>query len=176
MLSHKTLRGRESVLFSERLACPVCGLSFPELEPRQFSFNSPFGACPACHGVGTRWVEHRPARQPYGPSGLAQGLGVAACPGGGSRQPGHVSWAVASSPTPPSRLAPHEPARRGRWRGMLGGCQGARFLGASAKKGFWNTYPRPPSRRGVPHAERCAEAPPHQAHPSPRLTRLPGAI
>jgi len=46
--------GRESVLFSERLACPVCGLSFPELEPRQFSFNSPFGACPACHGVGTR--------------------------------------------------------------------------------------------------------------------------
>ncbi len=42
------------VLFSERFACPVCGLSFPELEPRQFSFNSPFGACPDCHGVGTR--------------------------------------------------------------------------------------------------------------------------
>ncbi|HTC23309.1 MAG TPA: excinuclease ABC subunit UvrA [Gemmatimonadales bacterium] len=41
-------------LFSERFACPVCGLSFPELEPRQFSFNSPFGACPDCHGVGTR--------------------------------------------------------------------------------------------------------------------------
>ncbi|HET7600439.1 MAG TPA: excinuclease ABC subunit UvrA [Gemmatimonadales bacterium] len=46
--------GRESVLFSERFACPVCGLSLPELEPRQFSFNSPFGACPDCHGVGTR--------------------------------------------------------------------------------------------------------------------------
>jgi excinuclease ABC subunit A len=44
----------ESVLFSERFACPVCGLSLPELEPRQFSFNSPFGACPDCHGVGTR--------------------------------------------------------------------------------------------------------------------------
>jgi excinuclease ABC subunit A len=43
-----------STVFSERFACPVCGLSFPELEPRQFSFNSPFGACPACHGVGTR--------------------------------------------------------------------------------------------------------------------------
>jgi excinuclease ABC subunit A len=41
-------------LFSERFACPVCGLSLPELEPRQFSFNSPFGACPDCHGVGTR--------------------------------------------------------------------------------------------------------------------------
>jgi excinuclease ABC subunit A len=45
---------RESVTFSERFACPVCGLSLSELEPRQFSFNSPFGACPDCHGVGTR--------------------------------------------------------------------------------------------------------------------------
>jgi excinuclease ABC subunit A len=45
---------RESTVFSERFACPVCGLSLPELEPRQFSFNSPFGACPDCHGVGTR--------------------------------------------------------------------------------------------------------------------------
>ncbi|MBA3556634.1 MAG: excinuclease ABC subunit UvrA, partial [Gemmatimonadales bacterium] len=44
----------QSVMFSERFACPVCGLSLPELEPRQFSFNSPFGACPDCHGVGTR--------------------------------------------------------------------------------------------------------------------------
>jgi len=43
-------------LFSERFACPTCGLSLPELEPRQFSFNSPFGACPACHGVGTSRV------------------------------------------------------------------------------------------------------------------------
>jgi excinuclease ABC subunit A len=44
----------QSVLFSERFACPVCGLSLPELEPRQFSFNSPFGVCPDCHGLGTR--------------------------------------------------------------------------------------------------------------------------
>jgi excinuclease ABC subunit A len=43
-----------SVVFSERFACPVCGLSLPELEPRQFSFNSPFGVCPDCHGLGTR--------------------------------------------------------------------------------------------------------------------------
>jgi excinuclease ABC subunit A len=41
-------------LFSERYGCPDCGLSFAELEPRQFSFNSPFGACPACGGLGTR--------------------------------------------------------------------------------------------------------------------------
>jgi excinuclease ABC subunit A len=43
-----------SRLFSERYACPRCGLSIPELEPRQFSFNSPFGACPECSGLGTR--------------------------------------------------------------------------------------------------------------------------
>jgi excinuclease ABC subunit A len=49
-------RGGEGkpVTFSERFACPVCGLSLPELEPRQFSFNSPFGVCPDCHGLGTR--------------------------------------------------------------------------------------------------------------------------
>jgi excinuclease ABC subunit A len=43
-----------SILFSERFACPQCGLSLPELEPRQFSFNSPFGVCNECHGLGTR--------------------------------------------------------------------------------------------------------------------------
>jgi excinuclease ABC subunit A len=43
-----------SRLFSERYACPKCGLSLPELEPRQFSFNSPFGACADCSGLGTR--------------------------------------------------------------------------------------------------------------------------
>src|SRR6184192_3683027 len=48
------VQGSKSTLFSERYACPTCGLSLPELEPRQFSFNSPFGACPDCHGVGTR--------------------------------------------------------------------------------------------------------------------------
>ena len=41
-------------LFSERYGCPVCGISLPELEPRHFSFNSPFGACSACGGLGTR--------------------------------------------------------------------------------------------------------------------------
>ncbi len=46
--------GARSTLFSERYACPSCGLSLPELEPRQFSFNSPFGACPECSGLGTR--------------------------------------------------------------------------------------------------------------------------
>ena len=41
-------------MFSEKYGCPVCGISMPELEPRHFSFNSPFGACTACGGLGTR--------------------------------------------------------------------------------------------------------------------------
>ncbi len=45
----------EEVAFSERLACTHCGLSFRELQPRDFSFNSPYGACPACSGLGTRF-------------------------------------------------------------------------------------------------------------------------
>ena len=44
----------ETHLFSEKYGCPNCGISLPELEPRHFSFNSPFGACPACSGLGTR--------------------------------------------------------------------------------------------------------------------------
>ncbi len=44
----------ETALFSERYGCAECGISMPELEPRHFSFNSPFGACPACSGLGTR--------------------------------------------------------------------------------------------------------------------------
>jgi excinuclease ABC subunit A len=42
------------LLFSEHLACPACGISLPEIEPRTFSFNSPHGACPTCQGLGTR--------------------------------------------------------------------------------------------------------------------------
>src|SRR5256885_554453 len=48
------VQGSKSTLFSERYARPRCGLSLSELEPRQFSFNSPFGACPDCSGLGTR--------------------------------------------------------------------------------------------------------------------------
>jgi len=41
-------------LFSSTMACPICGLSFEELQPRMFSFNSPFGACETCHGLGIK--------------------------------------------------------------------------------------------------------------------------
>jgi excinuclease ABC subunit A len=44
----------EVITFSESLACAFCGLSYPELAPRNFSFNSPYGACPSCDGLGTR--------------------------------------------------------------------------------------------------------------------------
>ncbi|MGE7132548.1 excinuclease ABC subunit UvrA [Lysinibacillus xylanilyticus] len=43
----------EELLFSEHHACPLCGFSIGELEPRMFSFNSPFGACPSCDGLGS---------------------------------------------------------------------------------------------------------------------------
>ncbi len=42
------------MLFNEKLACPDCGVSYPEISPRTFSFNSPYGACPACLGLGTK--------------------------------------------------------------------------------------------------------------------------
>jgi excinuclease ABC subunit A len=45
--------GKEST-YSSLLACPVCGLAFEELQPRMFSFNSPFGACDECHGLGVK--------------------------------------------------------------------------------------------------------------------------
>ena len=44
--------GDKEILMSEHLACPYCDFSMPELEPRMFSFNSPFGACPSCKGLG----------------------------------------------------------------------------------------------------------------------------
>ncbi|MCX5756755.1 MAG: excinuclease ABC subunit UvrA [Gemmatimonadetes bacterium] len=45
---------RVTTMFSERFGCPDCGISMPDLEPRHFSFNSPFGACPGCSGLGTK--------------------------------------------------------------------------------------------------------------------------
>ncbi|MGE6754459.1 excinuclease ABC subunit UvrA [Rossellomorea sp. NPDC071047] len=46
--------GEEELLFSEHHACPYCGFSITELEPRMFSFNSPYGACTSCDGLGTK--------------------------------------------------------------------------------------------------------------------------
>lgn len=48
-----TMDGNE-LLFSEHYSCPVCGFTVPELEPRLFSFNAPFGSCPTCDGLGSK--------------------------------------------------------------------------------------------------------------------------
>jgi excinuclease ABC subunit A len=54
--SAKSGRGdAATMMFSERLACAECGVSLPEVSPRMFSFNSPYGACETCAGLGTRW-------------------------------------------------------------------------------------------------------------------------
>ncbi len=48
------LRDKEELFFSQKNACPECGISIPELQPRIFSFNNPFGACPDCTGIGEK--------------------------------------------------------------------------------------------------------------------------
>ena len=47
--------GQDETLYSEKLACIQCGTSVPALEPRSFSFNSPYGACRTCNGLGSLW-------------------------------------------------------------------------------------------------------------------------
>jgi excinuclease ABC subunit A len=48
------LDGKEEKLYSEKMSCPRCDITFEELQPRMFSFNSPFGACEECHGLGIK--------------------------------------------------------------------------------------------------------------------------
>jgi excinuclease ABC subunit A len=71
----------EERLYSQKLACMECGASIPQLEPRSFSFNSPYGACEECHGLGSTW-NFDPAKVIVDPSKpiLDGGLG----PGAGS--------------------------------------------------------------------------------------------
>ncbi len=68
------------MLFSERFACSVCGISMEEIAPRTFSFNSPYGACPECHGLGTK-TEFDPDRiVPNKALSIRQGALVAVMP------------------------------------------------------------------------------------------------
>jgi excinuclease ABC subunit A len=68
--------------YSEKLACPDCGISVPQLEPRSFSFNSPYGACSECHGLGSKY-DFDPAKvivdwsKPLFEGGLGPGSGSA---------------------------------------------------------------------------------------------------
>jgi len=74
----------EERLYSQKLACMECGTSIPQLEPRSFSFNSPYGACEECHGLGELWA-FDPVKVLVDPSKplLDGGLG-----------PGGSSWSV----------------------------------------------------------------------------------
>lgn len=51
---HKRSNLEKSFIFNQKLSCPIHDVAFPELEPRLFSFNSPYGACPTCEGLGTK--------------------------------------------------------------------------------------------------------------------------
>ena len=72
--------GGEEHLYSEKLACTECGTSLPAFEPRSFSFNSKYGACPACEGLGSKW-DFDPAKlivdwsKPLFDGGLGPALG-----------------------------------------------------------------------------------------------------
>ncbi|MDH2902592.1 MAG: excinuclease ABC subunit UvrA [Actinomycetota bacterium] len=72
----------ELIAFSEKMACTHCGISFSELAPRDFSFNSPYGACPTCTGLGTRFEVDPDLVVPDPSLTLAQG---ALAPWGGAR-------------------------------------------------------------------------------------------
>jgi excinuclease ABC subunit A len=75
--------GTEEILnFSQSLACTYCGLSFDELAPRNFSFNSPYGACPVCDGLGTHLEADAELAVPDPDLSLEEG---AAAPWGGQR-------------------------------------------------------------------------------------------
>jgi excinuclease ABC subunit A len=80
-------------LFSQKLACPDCGASVPQLEPRSFSFNSPFGACETCSGLGSKW-SFDPVKIIIDPSRplLDGGLG----PGGSSSYMAHAMNTLAA--------------------------------------------------------------------------------
>ncbi len=54
-IAHVAIEEGPTLSFSQHFACPECGLSFDELQPRNFSFNSPYGACTECSGIGTRF-------------------------------------------------------------------------------------------------------------------------
>lgn len=55
-MAEKNKEDSEEFLMSAKWACPKDGFSFPEIEPRLFSFNSPYGACPVCNGLGTKYL------------------------------------------------------------------------------------------------------------------------
>ncbi|MCI0401916.1 MAG: excinuclease ABC subunit UvrA [Acidobacteria bacterium] len=116
-------------LYSNRLACPDCGLSVPQLEPRSFSFNSPYGACPDCHGLGSRY-DFDPAKvvTDWSKPLFEGGLG----PGGSSaylqRAVQHVADAMGFDATQPFEELPRR-AQKILLHGSRATGHGPRFVG-----------------------------------------------
>ncbi len=86
--------GGAETLYSSRLACPDCGINVPQLEPRSFSFNSAYGACPECHGLGSKY-DFDPAKiiVDWSKPLLDGGLG----PGSGSQNLQHMLQLAAAA-------------------------------------------------------------------------------
>ena len=82
-----------TLTFSQHFACPECGLSFEELQPRNFSFNSPYGACTVCSGIGTRFQVDAELAIPQPDKSLAEG---AIAPWAGKHRMGYMQKLLAS--------------------------------------------------------------------------------
>ncbi len=93
----------QRILFSSKFACPVCGFTIPEIEPRLFSFNNPFGACPVCGGLGVRTEGRRHAGRSQSEAHLAPGR---------DRALGQVEFALLPADARGARAALQVPARQ----------------------------------------------------------------
>ena len=82
-----------TLTFSQHFACPECGLSFEELQPRNFSFNSPYGACTVCSGIGTRFQVDAELAIPQPDKSLAEG---AIAPWAGKHRMGYMQKLLAA--------------------------------------------------------------------------------
>ena len=85
---------QEAITFSQHLACTHCGISFEDPSPRNFSFNSPYGACPACTGLGTKYEVDPELVVPDPTKSLSEGA-LAPWSGARSQYFERMQWAVA---------------------------------------------------------------------------------
>jgi len=85
---------QEAITFSQHLACTYCGISFEDPSPRNFSFNSPYGACPACTGLGTKYEVDPELVVPDPSKSLSEGA-LAPWSGARSQYFDRMQWAVA---------------------------------------------------------------------------------
>ena len=120
--SPRTPISGEETIFSAKFACPVSGFTIPEIEPRLFSFNNPFGACPACDGLGTKLyfdpdlVVHDDSRSLYRRRGQPVGAFVVALlhADAGKHRPALQAEHAHAVARPAGKDAADDPLRLGR--------------------------------------------------------------